>query len=293
MCGADRGSGPLGYCRTGSDYPVSHICLHGGEEPVLTGPVGICNIFFSHCNLRCVYCQNYQISVNSSPSPAMPLDEIVGKVLSLLDMGAKCVGFVSPSHVVPQMIEIIEAIESTGRKPVYVMNTNSYDRKETLERLDGLIDVYLADFKYGDDVIALEYSGAGDYREKGVRALREMYRQKGATIAVDNEGIIESGLIIRHLVLPNNVENSISCLRIIAEEISTSVHVSLMSQYHPVPGVMNHPKLYRPITAEEYNEVVEEFDRLGFRNGWVQDVGGESCYTPDFTCEDPFSRNLE
>ncbi len=287
-CRAIHRTAAQGFCRTGERLSVASVCLHRGEEPVITGRSGICNIFFYHCNLQCVYCQNYQISNNSVPVSDALLEFVIDTVSKMLDAGVKCVGFVSPSHMISQMREIIHGINATGRRPVYVMNTNAYDRPEKLASLDGVIDVYLPDFKYMESDLAREFSGAGNYPGVGVRALREMYRQKGSNILCDDEGAITSGMIIRHLILPGHVENSKKCLRAIAEELSTSVHVSLMSQYYPVPAVKHHATLGRTITREEYEEVLDEFYRLGFYRGWVQEFGSAGNYLPDFARDEPF-----
>jgi putative pyruvate formate lyase activating enzyme len=287
-CGADRAAGPLGFCRSGSGLEIASICLHRGEEPVLSGRRGICNIFFSHCNLRCAYCQNWQISRNESPARALDLDEVVASVLAMLESGATHVGFVSPSHMTLQMKQIIEAIRAAGAHPVFVMNTNAYDAPETLRSLEGLIDVYLPDFKYMDRDLARELSGAEDYPEVALAALREMYRQKGSNLVMTPEGTVASGLIIRHLIIPGHVENSIACLRAIAEELSSSVHVSLMSQYYPPPALTGHPELDRIIEQAEYEAVIEELERLGFHRGWFQEFGSAITYQPDFTQPHPF-----
>jgi len=289
-CGADRISGKLGYCRSGAGFGISSIFPHRGEEPVISGAHGICNIFFTHCNMQCVYCQNYQISRNTQSDAAdqIELDDIIRHIEAILDKGINAVGFVSPSHYLPQMKSIAKALESRGRNPIYVFNTNSYDRKETIESLESLIGVYLPDLKYMDESLAVEYSDAPGYPEIATAVLREMYRQKGANIVLNEEGVIESGLIIRHLILPGHIENSKACLRFIAEELSPSVHISLMSQYYPTPHVAGHPKLGRYLLAEEYEEVLEEFERLGFWRGWVQELDSPHCYRPDFAKPDAF-----
>lgn len=171
---------------------------------------------------------------------------------------------------------------------MYVMNTNAYDRVEVIESLEDMIDVYLPDFKYADGAISMEYSGAGNYPEIGVRALREMYRQRGSNLILDDQGTVLKGLIVRHLILPGHTDNSIACLKTIAEELSPSVHVSLMSQYQPTGPVKGHPTLRRTISREEYEEVVEEFYRLGFYRGWIQELGSAQNYLPDFSREHPF-----
>lgn len=287
-CNTDRKSGKYGYCRSSDRLSIASICLHRGEEPVLSGDTGMCNIFFTHCNLQCIYCQNFQISRNNTAEKQILLEEALDAIEGFLDTGVTCVGFVAPSHAIPQMKAIIDGLKCRGRQPVHVMNTSAYDLKETIESLEGFIDVYLPDFKYMDERLARDYSGTMNYPSVALRALREMYRQKGSNLRINDQGVAESGLIIRHLILPGHVENSIDCLRAIAEELSPSVHVSLMSQYHPVETVLNHPVLGRNLTREEYDTVVEEFFRLGFHRGWVQEFESHSEYLPDFNREHPF-----
>ncbi len=287
-CGANRSSDKLGYCQSGAGFGISSILAHRGEEPVISGTKGICNIFFSHCNMQCIYCQNYQISRNNRPHPELPLEEVIRQIEIILDKGINAVGFVSPSHYLPQVRVIMKALESRGRNPVYVFNTNSYDRTATIESFEDSMSVYLPDLKYMDEALAVEYSGAPDYPRIATQAIKEMYRQKGPDIVLDEDGVIKSGLIIRHLVLPGHVENSRECLRFIAEELSTSVHVSLMSQYYPTPMVVGHSELDRYLLPEEYDAVLKVFDRLGFWRGWVQDLDSSYHYQPDFTKPDAF-----
>lgn len=287
-CRADRAAARPGYCRAGDGFEIASICVHRGEEPPVSGEKGICNVFFSHCNLQCVYCQNCQISRNDTPVRRMELEEIVSAVSRILDGGVSSVGFVSPSHMIPQMRSIVEALRAAGRRPTIVMNTNAYDRAGVIESLAGIVDVYLPDFKYMDPSLALELSGAWDYPDVARAALREMYRQKGSNLVLRGDGSASSGLIVRHLILPGHVENSKAVLRAIAEELSNSVHLSLMAQYYPPPPVAGHPYLGRTITRGEYDEVVDELERLGFENGWVQELESESSYRPDFSKPHPF-----
>ncbi|PKL39257.1 MAG: radical SAM protein [Spirochaetae bacterium HGW-Spirochaetae-1] len=287
-CNTDRKNGKYGYCNSSDRLSLAAICLHRGEEPVLSGDTGMCNIFFTHCNLQCIYCQNFQISRNDTEEKQILLEEALDAIEGFLDAGITCVGFVAPSHDIPQMKSIIDGLRCRARHPVYVMNTSAYDLKETIESLEGFIDVYLPDFKYMDERLARDYSGAMDYPSVALRALREMYRQKGSNLRINGKGMVESGFIIRHLILPGHVENSVACLRAIAEELSPSVHVSLMSQYHPVKPVHHHSMLGRTITREEYDMVVEEFYRLGFHRGWVQEFESHDEYLPDFDKDHPF-----
>lgn len=216
------------------------------------------------------------------------LEDALDVIGSLLGQGVKAVGFVSPSHVVPQVKAIIRGLHSKGLRPVTVYNTNAYDRPELVDSLEGLIDVWLPDFKYVSENIALEYSGAGDYPSVALQSLKRMYYQKGSPLLTDSEGRAESGMLIRHLVLPGHTEESMMVLRTIAEELSPGVYISLMSQYHPTPEVRGHPALGKALYTSEYESVVREMEVLGFRNGWIQDP--ESCmnYRPDFSREHPF-----
>jgi putative pyruvate formate lyase activating enzyme len=286
-CGIDRKINE-GYCGTGSDFSISSIVIHRGEEPVISGPNGICNIFFTGCNLRCIYCQNFQISRPTSPKNIMTIDQIVKKISNLMENGITAVGFVSTSHVVNQVIAIIEALHKEGLYPVIVYNTNAYEKPETINLLEGKIDIYLPDFKYISSSVSKEYSGASDYFQYASASLTEMYRQKGSTLFIDEKGRAESGLIIRHLVLPCHCDESIKVLQYIAREISTRVHISLMSQYYPAYKAIKHPKLGRSLFYEEYQSVMEEFHRLGFRNGWVQKLESKDLYRPNFEKEIPF-----
>jgi putative pyruvate formate lyase activating enzyme len=289
-CHADRRSRALGYCQTGTGYHIASICEHAGEEPVLCREHGICNVFFTHCNMQCIYCQNAQISRNQDNvfGWQFTLDEAVDQVERILDRGVSIVGFVSPSHVIPQMRAIIARLEEHHRHPIYVMNTNAYDRVKTLASLEGVIDIYLPDLKYMDGNLAGRYSDTPDYPKVATAALVEMFRQKGAEIALDRGGLIRSGLIVRHLVLPGQVENSKQCLQFVAEKLSPEVHVSLMSQYHPTPQVALHPELGRPLHPEEYEEVLAEMDRLGLHRGWMQEMDSQTEYLPDFSRSHPF-----
>lgn len=190
--------------------------------------------------------------------------------------------------MIPQVKAIIRGLSSRGFKPVTVYNTNSYDKPETIDSLDGLIDVYLPDYKYVSGVLSKEYSDAPDYPSVALGALRRMYYQKGSALHLDDESNALNGMLIRHLVLPGHAEESKLVLRSIAEELSSGVHISLMSQYHPTPYVKNHLSLSRLIYSEEYEMAAGAMESLGFRNGWVQDIDSYNNYKPDFSREHPF-----
>jgi putative pyruvate formate lyase activating enzyme len=290
LCGADRFTNELGFCKSDAAFGISSICCHMGEEPVISGKKGICNIFFSRCNMQCIYCQNYQISRNTEfiDGVSLECEELISKICSVLEGTENIVGFVSPSHQVPQMMAIIRGLHNTRKYPVIVYNTNGYDRVETLRMLEGIVDVYLPDFKYIDPQLAGMYSGAANYPEIAKETMKEMFRQKGSSLIVDDRGIVQSGMIVRHLVLPGFVEQSIETLEFIAREISPDLHISLMSQYFPTRLVSDHPMLGRTITEKEFDSVLDAFYRFGFHRGWVQDLESNTEFRPDFHKERPF-----
>lgn len=289
-CGVNRFECDDGYCGMDAGMNIASICIHRGEEPVISGPAGICNIFFSGCNLHCIFCQNHEIShpelkVGKS---SITLQEALNEIEKILSKGIKAVGFVSPSHVVPQVKAIIRGIHARGLRPITVYNTSSYDKAEVIESLYGMIDVFLPDYKYVTPEVAREFSDAVDYPEVALKALKKMYYQKGSTLSLNDEGSAESGMLIRHLVLPGHVEESRKVLRSIAEELSAGVHLSLMSQYHPIPFVKEHLTLGRTLYKGEYEAVAKAMENLGFRNGWIQDLDSYLNYIPDFKKDHPF-----
>jgi putative pyruvate formate lyase activating enzyme len=289
-CRVNRFAGGSGYCGSDAGLNIASICIHNGEEPPVSGPKGICNIFFSGCNLHCVFCQNHEISHSKSVviSKYFNLDGVLDKIEEILSEGLYSVGFVSPSHMVPQMKAIISGLNSRGLNPVIIYNTNSYDKPETLRSLAGMVDVYLPDYKYVTPRMAREFSDADDYPDVALRALKEMYYQKGSRLDLDDNGAAERGLLIRHLVLPGYEEESKNVLRSIASELSTGVNISLMSQYNPAGLAKKHPLLGRSVYKAEYESVMETMNELGFRNGWIQDLDSSKSYSPDFSREHPF-----
>jgi putative pyruvate formate lyase activating enzyme len=289
-CNADRFSAKLGYCKADASFSISSIFIHQGEEPAISGDKGICNIFFTNCNLQCIYCQNHQISCNALDysSQRMELKEVVRQIVQLLSTGIKHVGFVSPSHFIPQVKVIIDTLRALCFNPVFVYNTNAYDHPEGIRGLEKYIDIYLPDFKYSDASLGKNYSDVKDYPEIALLAIKEMLRQKGTELPLDENGYAKEGMIIRHLVLPGHPENSINVLRTIAKELSNELHLSLMSQYYPTFRVNNQEFLGRTLKPKEYQRVVDELEELGFENGWVQELSSQEHYRPDFEKEEPF-----
>lgn len=257
---------------------------------MISGDRGICNVFFAHCNLRCRYCQNFEISRNDSliKEKGRPLHSMVDRITAILETGVDRLGFVSPSHMVPQMTAIIREVQRRGYRPIIVYNSNGYDGVETLQQLEEVVDIYLPDCKYMDPGLAEKWSGAIDYPMVATEALREMYRQRGNILHLDENGMATRGLIIRHLVLPGAVDNSLAVLRFLASEISNRITLSLMSQYHPIAAVANFPPLNRRLLPTEYAQVVATMEQLGFDRGWVQEFSSADYYRPDFTKDSPF-----
>jgi putative pyruvate formate lyase activating enzyme len=274
----------------GNRLMVAKAFLHKWEEPCISGTNGSGTVFFSGCNLKCIFCQNYAISQQCF-GKEITVDKLGDIFLALQYKGAHNINLVNPTHFAVQIREAILGIKDRLKIPV-VYNSNGYDKVETLKTLEGIIDVYLPDFKYLDANLAKHYSQAGDYPEVASAAIKEMYRQKGSTLIVNEKGIAEWGIVLRHLVLPGAVPQSIEVLRYVAEEISPNLHISLMSQYYPTPQVKDHPLLNRTISAEEYQQVVDAMYELGFHKGWTQELGSHASYRPDFSGEQPFEDPL-
>ncbi len=290
ICKTDRLHGDTGVCGSNAAFNISSISVHHGEEPVISGANGICNVFFSRCNLSCIYCQNFQISCNYGDvkDREMTLDEVVASIIKILNTGCHAVGFVSPSHYIPHVKAIIETLRLQDYNPVFVYNTNGYDKAEEIKELENYIDIYLPDYKYADNNLARKFSKVADYQQVAHAAIREMYRQKGSTIVMNENGYAEKGLIIRHLVLPGYIENSLNVLQNIAD-ISVSISISLMAQYWPTPLVQQHPTLGRTLSFHEYETVKSELENLGFYKGWVQELESSEHYRPDFEKDSPFN----
>jgi putative pyruvate formate lyase activating enzyme len=288
-CGVDRTLGQSGYCKSGVKPLVSSVCIHHGEEPVISGEKGICNVFFAHCNLRCVYCQNHQISRNDGETIDYEynMERLVWEIMDTMEKAkTNMLGFVSPAHFSLHIVDIIKKLHIQGYKPIVVYNTNGYESPDVLEYLADYVDVYLPDFKYSDNALASRFSDVSDYVEKTLEALKIMYRQKGAKLTIDNHGLARNGMIIRHLVLPGHVENSKGVLRAIAE-IDPDIHISLMSQYYP-PYQLPIPELNRPLHNDEYETIIHEMETLGLENGWIQELESSENYRPDFDKKQPF-----
>jgi putative pyruvate formate lyase activating enzyme len=282
LCGVDRLNEETGFCRTGRDAVVASACVHRGEEPPLSGTRGSGTVFFAHCNLRCVFCQNYQIS-QGWPVGAMGGAETLARVmLDLQQQDCHNINLVSPSHVVPQIVEALLLAVPRGLRLPLVYNTNAYDSVEVLRQLDGVVDIYLPDLKYASDDVAKRFSSGDNYVALSRAAILEMFRQVGDELLLAPDGTALRGLIIRHLVLPGGLAGTRESLAWVAENLSTRVALSLMSQYYPAHRAGEFPVLSRRTTAAEYAESLHVARDLGFERVWVQDSSAAMHYRPDF-----------
>jgi len=244
---------------------------HFGEEACLVGEKGSGAIFFSGCNLACVFCQTYEISRLGAGKEISP-QELAEIMLELKASGCHNINLVSPSHQVRQIVEALQIAISKGLNLPIVYNTGGYDKVETLKILDGIVDIYLADFKVWDEEVAAKYLGARDYPQVARQALKEMYRQVG-NLVIDKKGLAQKGLILRHLVLPGRLAGTKEIFKFVKEELSLEVYINLMGHYHPAGEASKYPPLNRPLTREEFEEALKELKALGFtkfdRTHWL------------------------
>ncbi len=280
-CRADRESGQ-GVCGAPSAFLVSRVAPHPFEEPCISGTRGSGTVFFGGCNLHCVYCQNSAIS-HGGVGERLSEAELERRILALADIGVHNINLVTPTHYTLPLARLLARIKPALAVPI-VWNTSGYESVESLKTLDGLVDVYLPDFKYADAALAAAYSGASDYPETALAAILEMYRQCGRA-RFDADGMMTSGLLIRHLVLPSHRQNSIDALSMLADALPVNdVKLSLMSQFTPdFVDATRYPKLARRVASFEYGRVLDHAIALGFE-GYFQDRGSaKKEYTPDFT----------
>ncbi|MEK6564620.1 MAG: radical SAM protein [Candidatus Omnitrophota bacterium] len=272
LCKVNRLNNQPGFCKTGKKAKVYSYFAHHGEEPGISGEKGSGTIFFTHCNLKCVYCQNYEFSQTDKGREVSP-EELASFMLELQQEGCHNINFVTPTHNIPQILKALCLAIEKGLKIPLVYNSSGYDSVETLRLLEGIFDIYLPDARYADNQSALRLSQAKDYWEINQQALKEMRRQAGIA-QFDPDEIIEKGLIIRHLVLPNKLSGTEEIMAFIARELGPDTHISLMSQYFPCHKAKDYPELTRRISKEEYQEAMDIMHSRGLHNGWVQDEQG-------------------
>ncbi len=287
-CGVDRTENETGRCHSGYYPIVSSYGLHFGEEPPISGAHGAGNIFFGNCNLKCVYCQNHQISQNPSVERQHELDcrQLSAIMNGLAAAGCHNINLVSPTHFVPQIVRSLSMARAAGLSIPIVYNSNAYESLEVLQVLDGVVHVYLPDLKYADDAVARSCSRVNDYVRTARGAIQEMYRQVGSKLVYDADGILIRGLIVRLLVLPNSLAGIDESLQFICDELSPNVAVSLMAQYYPTHLAAHSDRyllLARSINAAEWSRAVNLLDRFHMETGWLQDweAAPDSC-RPDF-----------
>ena len=291
-CGVNRLEEGRDFCHSGALPILASYCAHKGEEPAISGTHGSGTIFFGNCNLRCVFCQNYQISQDWQKQEAneLSIEKLAGYMLELQAQDCHNINLVSPSHFVPQIVAALVIAIPKGLKLPLVYNTNTYDSLETLKELDGIVDIYLPDIKYSDDKKAIRYSSAPDYTNISRQAIKEMFRQTGE-LTLDKNEIARRGVIVRHLILPENIAGSKESLNWLAHEVSQEVTISLMSQYHPTHHASRFPEIARHINQAEYDEVMQAMEEAGLENGWVQGIDAPQNYLPDFEKEGhPFEK---
>ncbi len=260
-------------------YKIARVGLHHFEEPCLSGEKGSGTIFFSGCNLRCLFCQNYEIS-HGGKGIEVSESELVDCMLYLQDIGAHNINLVTPSNYTNLLQSTLEKAKTVVKLPI-VWNSSGYETVANLRKMQGLVDVYLPDFKYSDNALAWEYSHAKGYREVALAALEEMRRQQPKDV-FDNDGMMQKGVIVRHLVLPGQIENTVDALRDIAS-VDKSLYVSLMGQYFPTDNVKDHPTLSRRLTQDEYDKAIDAFFASGLCNGFSQELDSATEeYVPDF-----------
>lgn len=266
-CLAKRHKGEIGVCNSTDEIVISSASPHFGEEPPLVGTNGSGTIFFSNCNLDCQFCQNYEISHLAS-GEVVSIDQLAEAMINLQNLGCHNINFVTPTHFTPQIVSaLVLAIEKGFELPV-VYNCGGYESLETLKLLDGIIDIYMPDMKYSDSKLAEKYSNAVNYWEIVTSAVKEMYRQVG-NLKISRRGLAQRGLLIRHLVLPNNIAGSEKVLEFIAKEISLDTYVNIMEQYFPSFKAYKYPELNRRITSDEYDKILKYAQKLGLHRGFA------------------------
>lgn len=285
-CHADRNAGQTGYCGQTAQLTAARAALHFWEEPCLSGTNGSGAVFFSGCNLRCIYCQNYEIAQGQS-GREITTPRLTDIFLELQEKGAHNINLVTPSHFVPQIITALRTAKKQGLSIPVIYNTSGYEKAETLRLLDGLVDIYLPDLKYCDTALSGRYSHAPDYFEKAAAAITEMVRQVGVPLFVDGEdSLMLRGVIVRHLLLPGCGRDSRRVLRYLHETFGNDIYVSIMNQYTPLSQVSGIPALNRRVSDEEYGQVVDYAIRIGIENGFIQEgeTASES-FIPPFDYE--------
>ena len=278
-CNINRNKRKIGRCKATNKIKIALYSVHNFEEPCISGKKGSGTVFFSNCNLNCIYCQNYEIS-QQGKGKEISIEELSDIFMEQQKRNVENINLVTPTSYVPQIIESIKIARKKGLNIPIVYNTNGYENIETIKMLDGYVDIYLPDLKYYYNDIARKYSKIDNYFEIATKAIKEMEKQIGKTV-IDENGIMKKGIIIRHLVLPNNIENSKKILKWIREKMNKDTYVSVMAQYFPTYKAKEDLELNRKLTKQEWKEIEEYIEELGLENGFIQELGEhEEEYVP-------------
>ena len=277
-CGIDR-TKYIGRCKSTEKVKIALYSIHNFEEPCISGEKGSGTIFFSNCNLNCVFCQNYEIS-QQGRGKEVEIEELAKIMLKQQEKGVENINLVTPTSYSVQIKEAIIIAKENGLKIPIVYNTNGYENVETLRELDGLIDIYLPDLKYYYNSLGKNFSKVDNYFEIATNAIKEMYRQVGSPI-LNERGVMQKGLMVRHLILPNNIENSKKCLKWLKENFNDKIYISLMAQYFPTYKAKEIIEINRKLTPKEYEEIEKYLYDLDIENGYIQELGEhEEEYVP-------------
>lgn len=280
-CGINRLEGNVGRCKATDKIKIALVSLHQFEEPCISGNNGSGTVFFSNCNLSCVFCQNYEISQQGN-GKEITIEELADIFIEQQNKKAENINLVTPTMYIYQIIEAIKIAREKGLNIPIVYNSNGYENIEALRDLKGYIDIYLPDLKYSNNELAYKYSNIKNYFENATQAIQEMYNQVGAPI-LDENGMMKKGVMIRHLVLPSNIENSIEVLKWISKNIDKRVFTSIMAQYFPTHKASEFPEINRKLTDEEFKQIEDYLYSLDIENGYIQELGThEEEYVPNF-----------
>lgn len=286
-CRINRIAGEKGICGQTSELKVARAALHFWEEPCISGQEGSGAVFFSGCSLHCVFCQNQEIA-NGTVGKNISVERLADIFLELQEQGANNINLVTPGQFVPQIVNALEKAKIEGLHLPIVYNTSSYEAIDTIKMLEGLVDIYLPDFKYMDETLALKYSHAKDYPQVAKQVIAEMVRQTGQPefVGGEEEGLMKKGTIVRHLTLPGCMEDSKRIIRYLYETYGNSIYISIMNQFTPLPHLKKYPELNRKITEAEYEELVDYAIALGVENGFIQEgETAEESFIPSFDGE--------
>ena len=278
-CKVNRNNNQIGWCKSTDRVKIGLYSTHNFEEPCISGDKGSGTVFFSNCTMNCIFCQNYEIS-QLGKGKEISIEELSNIFIMQQEKGVHNINLVTPTSYVYQIIEAIKIAKAKGLNIPIVYNTNGYENIETIKALNGYVDVYLPDLKYAEEKLAIEYSGAKNYFEVATKAIKEMIKQVG-NIKLNEDGIIQKGVIIRHLVLPNHIENSKKVLLWIKQNLPNDIYVSIMAQYFPTYKAKENQKLNRKLTKKEWEQIEKYVEEIDIENGFIQELGDhEEEYVP-------------